>query len=369
MVNAVTNQELSVVSDVKGTTTDPVTKAMELLPLGPVVIIDTPGFDDEGMLGEKRVLRTKQVLNRTDIAVLVIDATIGMSEIDKQLIAIFKEKLIPWIVVYNKSDLLDKVPDEKENVIWTSAEHGTNIYELKEMIGRLAPVEDPEHRLLKGLVDPNDVIILVCPIDESAPKGRRILPQQQAVRDVLDMGGIAIVCREFELTATLNSLAKKPRVVITDSQAFTEVSRDTPESIPLTSFSILMARYKGYLKTAIKGVEAIDSLKDGDVILMAEGCTHHRQCYDIGTYKIPTWLRKHTGKQLAIETCSGREFPEDLSKYAMVIHCGGCMLTERDVKYRMKCAEDQNVPFLNYGIIIAKMKGALERSIACIDQE
>lgn len=368
VVNAVTNQELSVVSDVKGTTTDPVTKAMELLPLGPVVIIDTPGFDDEGMLGEKRVLRTKQVLNRTDIAVLVIDATIGMSEIDKQLIAIFKEKMIPWIVVYNKSDLLKEVPEAKENVIWTSAEHGTNIYELKEMIGRLAPVEDPDHRLLKGLVDPNDVIVLVCPIDESAPKGRLILPQQQAVRDVLDMGGIAIVCREFELTATLQSLAKKPRVVITDSQAFTEVNRDTPADIPLTSFSILMARYKGYLDTALRGVEAIRNLKDGDVILMAEGCTHHRQCYDIGTYKIPTWLRNHTGKKLDIETCSGREFPEDLSPYAMVIHCGGCMLTERDVRYRMKCAEDQNIPFLNYGIIIAEMKGALERSIACLRQ-
>ena len=369
VVNAVTNQELSVVSDVKGTTTDPVTKAMELLPLGPVVIIDTPGFDDEGMLGEKRVLRTKHVLNRTDIAVLVIDATVGMSEIDRQLIALFEEKQIPWIVVYNKSDLLAEVPQAAKNVIWTSAEHGTNIFELKEMIGRLAPEEDPEHRLLKGLVDPNDVIVLVCPIDESAPKGRLILPQQQAVRDVLDMGGIAVVCREFELTETLKSLAKKPRVVITDSQAFSEVSRDTPADIPLTSFSILMARYKGYLQTALQGVQAIDRLKDGDVLLMAEGCTHHRQCYDIGTYKIPTWLRKMTGKDLKIETCSGREFPEDLSPYAMVIHCGGCMLTERDVKYRMKCAEDQNVPFLNYGIIIAKMKGALDRAVRALPDE
>ena len=369
VVNAVTNQELSVVSDVKGTTTDPVTKAMELLPLGPVVIIDTPGFDDEGMLGEKRVLRTKHVLNRTDIAVLVIDATVGMSEIDRQLIALFEEKQIPWIVVYNKSDLLAEVPQAAKNVIWTSAEHGTNIFELKEMIGRLAPEEDPEHRLLKGLVDPNDVIVLVCPIDESAPKGRLILPQQQAVRDVLDMGGIAVVCREFELTETLKSLAKKPRVVITDSQAFSEVSRDTPADIPLTSFSILMARYKGYLPTALQGAQAIDRLKDGDVLLMAEGCTHHRQCYDIGTYKIPTWLRKMTGKDLKIETCSGREFPEDLSPYAMVIHCGGCMLTERDVKYRMKCAEDQNVPFLNYGIIIAKMKGALDRAVRALPDE
>ena len=369
VVNAVTNQELSVVSDVKGTTTDPVTKAMELLPLGPVVIIDTPGFDDEGMLGEKRVLRTKHVLNRTDIAVLVIDATVGMSEIDRQLIALFEEKQIPWIVVYNKSDLLAEVPQAAKNVIWTSAEHGTNIFELKEMIGRLAPEEDPEHRLLKGLVDPNDVIVLVCPIDESAPKGRLILPQQQAVRDVLDMGGIAVVCREFELTETLKSLAKKPRVVITDSQAFSEVSRDTPADIPLTSFSILMARYKGYLPTALQGAQAIDRLKDGDVLLMAEGCTHHRQCYDIGTYKIPTWLRKMTGKDLKIETCSGREFPEDLSPYAMVIHCGGCMLTERDVKYRMKCAEDQNVPFLNYGIIIAKMKNALDRAVRALPDE
>lgn len=367
VVNAVTGQELSVVSDVKGTTTDPVTKAMELLPLGPVVIIDTPGFDDEGILGEKRVLRTKQVLNRTDIAVLVIDASVGMNDIDRQLIGIFREKLIPWIVVYNKSDLLKIVPETKGNVIWTSTANGLNIYELKEMIGRLAPKEDEDHRLLKGLVGPGDVAVLVCPIDESAPKGRLILPQQQAVRDALDMGAMAIVCREFELKQTLNALVRRPKIVITDSQVFSEVARIVPPDIPLTSFSILMARYKGYLKRALEGCGAIDSLKNGDTILMAEGCTHHRQCYDIGTYKIPKWLSQHTGAKLNIETCTGRDFPEDLSRYAMIIHCGGCMLTERDVMYRMKCAGDQNIPFVNYGLVIAKMKGALERSISCLD--
>ncbi len=367
VVNAVTGQELSVVSDVKGTTTDPVTKAMELLPLGPVVIIDTPGFDDEGVLGEKRVLRTKQVLNRTDIAVLVIDASVGMNDIDRQLIGIFREKLIPWIVVYNKSDLLKIVPETKGNVIWTSTADGLNIYELKEMIGRLAPKEDEDHRLLKGLVGPGDVAVLVCPIDESAPKGRLILPQQQAVRDALDMGAMAIVCREFELKQTFNALAVRPKIVITDSQVFSEVARIVPPEIPLTSFSILMARYKGFLKKALEGCEAVEGLKNGDTILMAEGCTHHRQCYDIGTYKIPKWLSQRTGAKLNIETCTGRDFPEDLSRYAMIIHCGGCMLTERDVMYRMKCAGDQNVPFVNYGLVIAKMKGALARSISCLD--
>lgn len=363
VVNAVTGQELAVVSDVKGTTTDPVMKAMELLPLGPVVVIDTPGFDDEGMLGEKRVMRTKQILNRADIAVLVSDAAMPLNAVDRQLIELFREKALPYLIVRNKSDLLPRIPPEGENEIYVSALTGSNIYELKERLGALAPKEDPDHRLLGDLIEPNDVIVLVCPIDESAPKGRMILPQQQAIRDVLDTGAICVVCREFELTATLQSLSKKPRMVVTDSQAFGVVSRDTPEDIPLTSFSILMARYKGFLKTAAAGVAAVDTLQDGDVVLMAEGCTHHRQCNDIGTVKIPNWLRRHTGKDIHIETCSGREFPEDLSPYAMVVHCGGCMITERDVQYRMKCAVDQGVPFMNYGTVIAQMTGTLERSV------
>ena len=363
VVNAVTGQELAVVSDVKGTTTDPVTKAMELLPLGPVVVIDTPGFDDSGYLGDKRVMRTKQILNRADIAVLIVDSSVGMSYVDRQLISLFREKLLPYIIVFNKCDLLPSLPEAGEHEIYVSAATGFQIHELKERLGALAPKEDPNHRLLGDLLAPNDIVVLVCPIDESAPKGRLILPQQQAIRDVLDAGAICSVCREFELSATLNSLRNPPRLVVTDSQAFAPVSRDTPDEIPLTSFSILMARYKGFLHAAAAGVAALDTLKDGDTVLMAEGCTHHRQCNDIGTVKIPSWIRKHTGKDIRIETCSGREFPEDLSPYAMVVHCGGCMITERDVKYRMKCAMDQGIPFANYGVVIARMTGALERSV------
>ena len=363
VVNAVTGQELAVVSDVKGTTTDPVMKAMELLPLGPVVVIDTPGFDDTGALGALRVRKTKQILNRTDIAVLVVDGTQGLNAIDRELVSLFREKALPYIVVWNKCDLLAARPDIGENALYVSAATGEHIHELKERLGALAPKEDPNHRLLGDLLEPNDFVVLVCPIDESAPKGRMILPQQQAIRDVLDAGAICAVCREFELPATLSALSRKPRMVVTDSQAFSAVSRDTPEDIPLTSFSILMARYKGFLKTACAGAAAVERLRDGDTVLMAEGCTHHRQCNDIGTVKIPNWLRAHTGKNICIETCSGREFPEDLSPYAMVIHCGGCMLTERDVQYRMRCAEDQGVPFMNYGVVIAQMTGTLERSV------
>ena len=364
LVNAVTGQELAVVSEIRGTTTDPVMKAMELLPLGPVVIIDTPGIDDTGELGEKRVRRTKQVLNRADIAVLVIDAAAGPRAADRQLIALFEEKLVPYLIVYNKSDLLGTIPaagDEHE--MYVSAVRGDGIRELKERLGALAPKEDPSHRLLGGLIAPDDVVVLVCPIDESAPKGRMILPQQQAIRDVLDTGAICMVCREFELKKTLSSLRQAPRMVVTDSQAFSAVSRDTPDEIPLTSFSILMARYKGFLENAVRGAARLPLLRDGDTVLMAEGCTHHRQCNDIGTVKIPRWLRAHTGKELHIETCSGRDFPEDLSPYAVVIHCGGCMLTDRDVQYRMRCAEDQGIPFTNYGIVIAGMTGTLERSL------
>ena len=363
VVNAVTGQDLAVVSDIKGTTTDPVTKAMELLPLGPVVIIDTPGFDDVGKLGELRVRRTKQILNKTDVAVLVVDGTLGMREDDRQLVELFREKQIPYLIAWNKSDLPGLLPEPEEHAIRVSAVTGSNIYELKERLGSLAPKEDPDHKLLGDLVQPNDVVVLVCPIDESAPKGRMILPQQQGIRDALDAGAIAVVTRELELQATLDSLGKKPAMVVTDSQAFKIVSQITPEEIPLTSFSILMARYKGFLKTAAAGVAAIKGLRDGDRVLMAEGCTHHRQCNDIGTVKIPNWLRAHTGKDLRIETCSGTEFPDDLSGYALVIHCGACMLTDRDVQYRMKCAMDQNVPFTNYGITIAQVTGTLERSL------
>ncbi|MDO4538625.1 MAG: [FeFe] hydrogenase H-cluster maturation GTPase HydF [Coriobacteriales bacterium] len=363
IVNAVTGQDLAVVSDVAGTTTDPVQKAMELLPLGPVVIIDTPGFDDEGMLGEKRVLRTKQTLNRCDLAVLVVDATRGLTETDRELVALFEKKGLPYVVVHNKADLLDEVPVAGERDLWTSAVTGAGVFELKERLGHLAPKADPNHRLLADLIEGGDVVVLVCPIDESAPKGRLILPQQMAVRDVLDAGALAFVCRETELAATLASLAKPPALVVTDSQAFKVVDAIVPDEVPLTSFSILMARYKGFLHTAAAGVAAVENLRDGDRVLMAEGCTHHRQCNDIGTVKIPRWLRAHTGAELQIETCSGREFPDDLSAYSLIVHCGGCMITEREVQYRMRCAQDQGVPFTNYGIAIAQMTGALERSV------
>ena len=370
VVNAVTGQELAVVSDTKGTTTDPVYKAMELLPIGPVMIIDTPGFDDEGALGELRVRKTKQVLNKTDIAVLVVDATEGKKQCDEELIHIFKEKEIPYIVVNNKADLLSEDYVKKAEVCpqnateqYVSALTGDGIYELKECIGKLTPNEDMTLKIVGDLLNPGDFVILVVPIDSAAPKGRLILPQQQTIRDVLEANAAAIVVKESELHDTLAELGKRPAMVITDSQAFEQVSAEVPADIPLTSFSILMARYKGYLDTAVKGVQAIENLKDGDKILISEGCTHHRQCDDIGTVKIPRWLKQHTGKELIIETSSGTEFPEDLTPYALVIHCGGCMLNEREVKYRMKCAVDQKVPFTNYGIAIAQMKGILKRSI------
>ena len=383
VVNAVTGQELAVVSDTKGTTTDPVSKAMELLPLGPVMIIDTPGFDDKGHLGELRVRKTKQILNRTDIAVLVIDSTQGVKQCEEELLAIFKEKEIPYIIVNNKADLLSDEISEKvcqnnvseqrkaeQNALLSSGQEqyvsaltGAGIYELKECIGKLTPNEDMTLKIVGDLLHPGDFVVLVVPIDSAAPKGRLILPQQQTIRDVLEANAAAIVVKESELKQTLEQLGRSPAMVITDSQVFEQVSEEVSEEIPLTSFSILMARYKGYLETAVNGVAAIDHLKDGDKILISEGCTHHRQCDDIGTVKIPRWLKQHTGKELIIETSSGTEFPEDLTSYALVIHCGGCMLNEREVKYRMKCAEDQKVPFTNYGIAIAQMKGILKRSI------
>ena len=363
VVNAITGQELAVVSDVLGTTTDPVQKAMELLPLGPVMIIDTPGFDDVGELGEKRIQKTKQILNRTDIAVLVVDAKKGFTATDKQLLALIQEKELPYLIIYNKSDLLEKIPKEEEHSIYISALEKIGIQECKEKLAHQIPTKDMTLQIVGDLLCPGDLAVLAIPIDSAAPKGRLILPQQQVIRDILEAGAAAVTVRNTELARTLQKLEGKVRMVITDSQAFEEVAAIVPKEIPLTSFSILMARFKGYLETAVKGIQAVDSLKDGDRILVSEGCTHHRQCEDIGTVKLPNWLLKYTGKDLKFEWSSGREFKEDLSPYVMVIHCGGCMLNEREVKYRMKCAVDQGIPFTNYGIAIAYMKGILQRSI------
>ena len=362
LVNAVTNQEMAVVSPVKGTTTDPVTKAMELLPLGPVLIIDTPGIDDEGGLGAQRVKRTKQILNRIDCAVLVVDSVAGETAADEELLNLFQEKQIPFLVAYNKSDLQMPVLS-KENEVAVSALEKTGIEELKERIAALGKENQKERMLVRDLVKAEDLVVLVTPIDSSAPKGRLILPQQQTIRDLLEADAIPVVTKENTLKTTLESLAKKPAMVITDSQAFAQVSKDTPLDIPLTSFSILMARYKGFLEGAVQGVAAIETLQDGDKVLICEGCTHHRQCDDIGTVKIPRWLRQHTGKELELVHTSGKDFPEDLSPYRLVIHCGGCMLNEREVAYRQKCAADAGIPFTNYGIAIAYMTGILKRSI------
>lgn len=362
LVNAVTNQEMAVVSPVKGTTTDPVTKAMELLPLGPVLIIDTPGIDDEGGLGEQRVKRTKQILNRIDCAVLVVDSVAGKTKADEELLNLFQEKQIPFLVAYNKSDLQMPILSGK-NEVAVSALQKTGIEELKERIAALGKENQKERMLVKDLVKAEDLVVLVTPIDSSAPKGRLILPQQQTIRDLLEADAIPVVTKENTLKTTLESLAKRPALVITDSQAFAQVSKDTPLDIPLTSFSILMARYKGFLEGAVQGVAAIETLQDGDKVLICEGCTHHRQCEDIGTVKIPRWLRQHTGKELELVHTSGKDFPEDLSPYRLVIHCGGCMLNEREVAYRQKCAADAGIPFTNYGIAIAYMTGILKRSI------
>lgn len=361
LVNAVTGQELAVVSDIKGTTTDPVIKAMEILPLGPVVIIDTPGYDDEGILGEKRIQKTKQILAKTDIAVLVIDAAVGKSAYDEELISAFKEREIPYIIAVNKSELCPTLTEAK-NTLYVSAAEGTNINTLKERMARLLSTKTTKP-LISDLITNGDTVVLVIPIDEAAPKGRIILPQQQVLRDILDVGGIAVVTKETELRAALSKLSEPPRIVVTDSQAFEYVSSVVPNDIELTSFSILMARYKGFLDTALKGITAIDNLREGDTVLIAEGCTHHRQCSDIGTVKIPRWLQAHTGSKINIKTCSGREFPEDLSEFKAVIHCGGCMLNEREVQHRMKSAAAQGIPFVNYGILIAHITGILKRSI------
>lgn len=363
VVNAVTGQELSVVSDVKGTTTDPVRKAMELLPMGPVVIIDTAGLDDEGELGELRVKKTKQELNRTDVAVLVVDSSVGMNDTDKEILTLFKEKSIPYIIAYNKSDI---APHEctDANEIAVSALSGTNINELKERIAALSKTHGENRRIVGDMLSEGDIVVLVTPIDESAPKGRMILPQIQTLRDILDSDASVVFTKENQLSLTLEKLGTKPRMVITDSQVFGMVSRIVPEDIPLTSFSILMARYKGFLETAVRGAEAISALRDGDTVLISEGCTHHRQCGDIGSVKLPALLRKTTGVNINIALSSGREFPEDLSPYSLVIHCGSCMLTEKEVDFRRKSAIGQGVPFTNYGIAIAHMNGILKRSIS-----
>ncbi len=365
LVNAVTGQALSVVSATKGTTTDPVRKAMELLPLGPVWIIDTPGFDDEGELGELRVQKARQILNKTDIAVLVVDAAAGLHDWDRQLLSLFREKAIPHILVYNKADLLSALPPAGKNEIYVSARTGAGIPALKERLAHRIPEEKPLP-LVGDLLRPDDLVILVTPIDDAAPKGRMILPQQMLIRDVLDADAYSIVTKETSLPSALAAAAKKPAMVITDSQAFAEVARDTPPDIPLTSFSILMARHKGFLEEAVRGVVAIDRLRDGDTVLISEGCTHHRQCGDIGSVKLPAWLAKHTGKQLQIQLSSGTEFPADLSPYALVIHCGGCMLNARELRHRMQCAVRQQVPVTNYGTAIAYMKGILARSLSPI---
>ena len=372
VVNAVTGQSLSLVSETKGTTTDPVQKAMELLPIGPVVIIDTPGIDDVGTLGEMRVKRALQVLDKTDIAILVVDADKGLQQADQELLTLFEGKKIPHITVYNKSDLLATVPSlpekqpEKNDAIYVSAKNGDQIYELKERIGALtkaASAKADEKRILADLIQPEDVVVLVVPIDSAAPKGRLILPQQQTIRDVLESGAISVVTIDTELPQTLRSLAKKPALVITDSQAFQKVNADTPADVPLTSFSILFARYKGDLKEAVHGAAQLDKLQNGDTVLISEGCTHHRQCGDIGTVKLPNWIRNYTGKELSFEFTSGGEFPEDLSPYALVVHCGGCMLNDREMKARIARAVAQNVPITNYGICIAQVHGILKRSV------
>ncbi|MDE6599608.1 MAG: [FeFe] hydrogenase H-cluster maturation GTPase HydF [Oscillospiraceae bacterium] len=362
VMNALTNQSIAIVSDVLGTTTDPVLKAMELLPIGPVVMIDTPGIDDEGELGALRVRKSYQMLNKTDIAVAVIDGAEESAE-DIALIERIRKKNIPCAVFHNKSDTLPENFPRKEGHYYGSALTRDGIDQLKEAIVKLAQVSEPDKKIVGDLLSPTDIAVLVVPIDDAAPKGRLILPQQQTIRDILEAGCISVVVKETELAETLKKLGTKPKLVITDSQAFGKVSAITPEDILLTSFSILFARYKGTLETAVRGAKALDDIKDGDTILISEGCTHHRQCGDIGTVKLPNWVKKHTGKDIAFEFTSGTEFPDDLSGYAAVIHCGGCMLNEREMKYRYACAEEQGVPITNYGIAIAHMHGILKRSV------
>lgn len=372
VINAVTGQDLAIVSSVMGTTTDPVYKTMELLPLGPVMVIDTPGIDDEGELGALRVRKSYQVLNKTDIAILVIDSTAGKGEEELELIHRFHKKGIPYLIVYNKIDLLstEKIKDLAMSVrageVLVSASDGMNIQELKEKIASLKPEDTHKYPLIQDLIEPLDLVILVVPIDKAAPKGRLILPQQQTIRDILERGALSLVVRDTELKNTLDHFLAQgvcPKLVVTDSQAFARVSKAVPENITLTSFSILFSRYKGELEIQLKGIAALSSIEDGDRILIAEGCTHHRQCGDIGTCKMPEWIRNYTGKKPVFEFTSGTEFPDDVSSYKMVVHCGGCMLNEREMKYRIACCQDQGVPITNYGILIAQVTGILKRSL------
>ena len=363
LVNAFTGQSLAIVSDVKGTTTDPVSKAMELLPLGPVQIIDTPGIDDVGELGALRVEKTKQVLRKTDLAIVVLDATAPMDQADQALLALIKARELPHILAFNKADLLETVPECQENTIYVSAKTGYHIHELKELAASLAQAAAQERPLVRDLLDPGDTAVLVVPIDKSAPKGRLILPQQQVIRDVLEAGASALVCRDTELSQTLAALAAPPKIVITDSQVFGKVDKLVPPAVPLTSFSILMARYKGDLPLTVAGVAALKTLREGEKVLIAEGCTHHRQCEDIGTVKIPKWLEDYTGKKFQYAFTSGGEFPEDLSSYALVIHCGGCTLNPKEMAARQRLAREQQVPITNYGVLIAALHGILPRAL------
>lgn len=369
LINAITGQNYAIVSDVLGTTTDPVLKSMELLPLGPVVIIDTPGLDDEGELGALRIQKAYQILNKTDIAVLVIDASSGVTKEDSEILKRIHEKEIPCVIVVNKSDIcpncnLEDLPlPDSDSAILVSSKTGEHIHELKELLAQQASQDTIQKSIVADLLNPLDFVVLVVPIDSAAPKGRLILPQQQTIRDILEAKASAIVVQETELAETLNSLGKKPKMVITDSQVFKKVSAVTPDDILLTSFSILFARYKGNLKILVDGASALDSLKNGDRILISEGCTHHRQCDDIGTVKLPNWIRSYTKKEVEFEFTSGTEFPLDLSSYKMIVHCGGCMLNEREMKYRLKCAEDAKIPITNYGTCIAYINGILNRSL------
>lgn len=370
LINAITGQNLAIVSEAKGTTTDPVYKAMELLPLGPVMIIDTPGIDDEGVLGSLRIQKAYQVLNKTDIALVIIDAAVGPSAEDLRLIKRINAKKIPLLIVINKCETINEdkktayqalLPNGK--LLFVSAEQQLNIFELKEAIAQTVPADENKAQIVADLLLPSDFVVLVVPIDSAAPKGRLILPQQQTIRDILEADAAAIVVKENELTNTLQNLGKRPKLVITDSQVFKKVAAETPADILLTSFSILFARYKGNLQTAVQGVTALENLEDGDKILVGEGCTHHRQCDDIGTVKLPRWIKEYTGKNPEFIFTSGTEFPLDLSPYKMIIHCGACMLNEREMQYRIKCAVDQNIPFTNYGITIAYINGILKRTV------
>ncbi len=367
IINAITGQNLAIVSEVKGTTTDPVLKAMELLPVGPVVMIDTPGLDDEGELGALRIQKAYQMLNKTDVAVLVVDGSIGMTKEDEQILERIKAKEIPYLVAVNKSDIGCKIDLQSEYVIAVSAKTGDNVQELKELIAKRAKREETDKKIVGDLLAPMDLVVLVVPIDSAAPKGRLILPQQQTIRDILDADAVSIVVKDTELQETLEKLGSQIKMVITDSQAFGKVAKLVPKEIPLTSFSILFARYKGNLEMVVNGARKLDELQDGDTILISEGCTHHRQCDDIGTVKLPRWIREHTKKELRFEWTSGTEFKTDLSKYSLIIHCGGCMLNEREMKYRLKCAQDQGIPMTNYGTAIAHIKGILARSTEIFD--